>query len=120
MKILVCGDRDWTDKELIRKELSDWYKLFPDLEIIQGGCQGVDIMAKECCYELGIPCETFEADWVKYGKSAGPIRNRKMLDQKPDLVLAFHSHITKSKGTKDCIFEANRRGIEVRIIPGGN
>jgi hypothetical protein len=39
-----------------------------------------------------------------------------MLDMSPDLVLAFHNNIKESKGTKDCVSEAARRGILVEII----
>ena len=31
----------------------------------------------------------FKADWKKYGPAAGPIRNQRMLDWGPDLVVAF-------------------------------
>jgi hypothetical protein len=40
-----------------------------------------------------------------------------MLDLKPDLVIAFHEDLNVSKGTMDCILEANRRGIKVEIHP---
>jgi hypothetical protein len=49
-----------------------------------------------------MPVIAMPADWANHGKAAGPIRNRKMLDLKPDLVLAFHADLTNSKGTKDC------------------
>ena len=38
------------------------------------------------------------------------VRNKKMLDMNPDLVIAFHDDIENSKGTKDCIKEAEKRG----------
>lgn len=47
---------------------------------------------------------------------AGPLRNRQMLDEVPDLVLAFHAEMQSSKGTKDCVLEANRRGIKWRVV----
>lgn len=59
---------------------------------------------------MGFPVERYPADWERYGKRAGPIRNRKMLDQGPDLVVAFGG----DKGTADCVREARRRGIAVR------
>jgi hypothetical protein len=45
-----------------------------------------------------------------------------MLDTKPDLVIAFHEDIESSKGTKDCIKEARRRGIAVDVVskPGAH
>jgi len=38
-----------------------------------------------------------------------------MLDEKPDLVIAFHPNLAESKGTKDCVNEAKRRGIPVEV-----
>lgn len=70
-------------------------------------------VAKSLGFKNIIP---FPAEWEKYGKSAGPIRNRQMLDENPDLVIAFHDDIESSKGTKDCIKEAEKRGIEVQLI----
>jgi len=114
VRVLVCGDRHWNDKDAIRREL----KLIPDIElIIEGGAPGADTLAKEVADELNIPVLEFRAEWDKHGKAAGPIRNRKMLvEGRPDLVLAFHDDISKSKGTKDMINQARAFGVPVRII----
>ena len=124
MKVLVCGDRNWTDKEAVRSwldKLQDWgYDT-----VIEGEARGADTIAREIAEELGMQvlnrdCNTrgFPAQWTKYGKSAGPIRNREMLDRKPDLVLAFHADLSKSRGTADTVREAKRRGIETIIEDG--
>ena len=73
------------------------------------------MIAGEEAKKLGFTVREFPADW-SIGRSAGPIRNRKMLDEKPDFVLAFHPDIKKSKGTADTVREATRRGIKVLII----
>ena len=112
MKILVCGDRLWTDKELIRKVLKE----YPVDTIFEGEAPGADTLARIVAGELGITVDPYPALWRLYGNAAGPIRNRKMLDQKPDLVLAFHDNIKVSKGTADTIREARRRGIPWRIV----
>ena len=52
--------------------------------------------------------------WEIYGRSAGALRNRAMLDLKPDLVLAFR--VAMSSGTTDCIDEARMRGIPVEVV----
>ena len=65
----------------------------------------------------GAVIKRFPADWTKFGTKAGPIRNREMLDLQPDLVIAFHRNLKKSKGTIDTVMEANRRGIPVWLIP---
>ncbi len=50
------------------------------------------------------------ADWDKFGKGAGPIRNQQMIDEgKPDLVVAFPG----GTGTADMVKRAKKHGIEV-------
>ena len=115
MKVLICGSRYWTDYNLIHDTLKP---LPPDSLIITGGARGADSSAKEAAKKLNLECKVIRAKWEVYGRSAGPIRNREMLDMKPDIVIAFHSDLAESRGTKDCVREAQRRGITVRIIGG--
>lgn len=112
MKVLVCGDRNWHDRNRIARALA---KLPTGTEIIHGACRGADIIAGEEARKLGFIIREFPADW-SLGPAAGPIRNRKMLNECPDLVLAFHPDIKTSKGTADTVREATRRGIRVLII----
>jgi len=119
-KILICGDRNWTDESPIQKLLLVQLILSENkLAIITGGANGADKIAEKHSKMLNIPCQVFIADWNKYGRSAGPIRNRLMLDEKPEEVFAFHNDIKSSKGTKDCVVEACRRGIKVSIYANG-
>jgi hypothetical protein len=113
-RVLVCGDRYWTDKEMIKEKLS---KNKDNIDmIIEGGANGADRLASECAKELGIPVMEFPANWKKYGRAAGPIRNRQMLDEgKPEVVLAFHDDITKSKGTKNMVEQARKRNKTVYV-----
>jgi hypothetical protein len=101
MRVLVTGDRNWSNKDIIREVL----KKYPtDTILINGGARGADSIAAKIGKELGFKVETFKADWGAYGRAAGPIRNRKMLREgKPDVVEAFHDHILDSKGTKDMV-----------------
>lgn len=116
MKVLVCGDRNWKHKGVIRREM--YRTLTSDLHnfVIHGDATGADWMACQIANEMKIPCMVYEAHWKRHGRAAGPIRNREMLNEKPDLVLAFHNNIERSRGTKDCVTEARRRGIPVRVI----
>lgn len=58
----------------------------------------------------------FPAEWEKFGKAAGPIRNIEMLNENPDLVLAFHNDLSKSKGTAHTVKTAQKRGLKVKVI----
>ncbi len=126
MRILCCGDRNWTSYEIIRRELE---KLPEDVEIIQGCARGADKISLNIAKSIGLKIISsknnddiinnpgFPADWNKYGKAAGPIRNKQMLvEGKPDLVLAFHNNIENSKGTKNMVDIARKAGVKVIII----
>lgn len=113
MKVLVCGDRNWTDQAAIYKRLA---LLDMSTTIIHGAARGADRIAGDAAERLGLPVIAVPAEWELHGKSAGPIRNRKMLDMEPELVIAFHSDLSKSRGTADTVREARKRGIPVEII----
>ena len=118
MKILITGSRYWNTNE-------DWWKINNVLHdatvatdiLIAGGAPGVDTLAAQWA-RTALPnrrCLILRAQWDIHGKAAGPIRNREMLDLQPDIVIAFHDNLAQSKGTKDCVEEAVRRGIPVAV-----
>lgn len=126
-RILVCGGRDFEDKnklnQVLSKHLSDSVEfdllfsvpLFIKAVIIQGGAKGADRLAKEFADYYDIPNIEFKADWSKYGKAAGGIRNKQMLNEgKPDLVIAFPTE--NSKGTWDMVRRAKRAGIDTVVV----
>ena len=114
MRVLICGDRNWTDKETIQKYIPT---LPPSSVVIQGMCIGADKIARRYAILHDFEVLDFPADWNKYGRAAGPIRNKRMLTAgKPDLVVAFYNNILESKGTKDVIEQASKRGIPHKII----
>lgn len=117
MRILVCGDREWKDRRRMESVLFDIFCEHDTL--IFGCCRGADNMAYDILHaEYGneINYAPYPAEWNKYGKAAGHIRNKQMIDEgRPELVLAFHNNIDKSKGTLNMIKQANKAGIEVRI-----
>lgn len=129
-KILVCGGRDFNDWMLLAQTLNricyerEWnYDPFqneytnccPNVTIIHGGARGVDLLADKWAILHECVIEEYKADWDKYGKSAGPIRNQLMLDVgKPDLVIAFPTK--NSKGTWDMVSRAKKKGIETIIV----
>jgi len=112
MRVLICGDRNFTDKQRICKYVSG---LPIGTVIIHGNARGADTLAKECAEEMGYEVISFPALWDKYGRAAGPIRNQQMLDEgKPDLVVYFHDNLEKSKGTADMVRRAKKRGLIVK------
>ena len=114
MRVLVCGDRNWLNKALVKKKLEE----LENVEVvIEGDAKGADTFGRICAQELGIPVLRFPADWKGLGLKAGPIRKYQMLKEgKPDLVLAFYSNIEESKGTKHMIKIAEKAGVKVILV----
>lgn len=114
MRVLVCGDRNWSDKKKIRARLS---LCLVGTTIIHGAARGADSIAGEVARELGFEVCEFPAEWERFGRAAGPIRNRQMIEEGHlDYILAFHSDLSKSKGTKNMVEQAKKVGIPVEII----
>lgn len=115
MRVLVCGDRNYS-------RYSEVYRVLKAIAgdvtcVIEGEARGADTFGRLAAESMKIPVEKYPAKWSEYGKAAGPIRNQQMLDEgKPDLVLAFHSNINESKGTADMIERAKKAGIPVELI----
>lgn len=106
MKVLVCGGRNYNDPEAVYKALDD---IRPSM-IIEGGASGADCYAADWADANNVPLKTFPADWKTYGKSAGPIRNKRMLDKEmPDVVIAFPG----GRGTANMVKLAKEAGVRV-------
>jgi hypothetical protein len=116
MNVLVCGDRNWDNKEAIMRQLRKIRETYDWVVLIHGGARGADTLAAEAARELEfdaiIECP---AKWKSEGRPAGPKRNSRMLIFRPKRVLAFHENIAKSKGTKNMIELAKKNGIKVKL-----
>lgn len=121
MKIwLVCGGRDFKDEEMLNLALdrlaSERGK--PDL-LVEGDARGVDRMSGKWGIKNSIPVKPFPANWTKYGRAAGPIRNQEMLDYCITLcgdlvVIAFPG----GTGTANMKNIADKAGVEVLEVDG--
>ncbi len=123
MRILVCGGRTYKNYDKVAKTL---YALFPPTTsdiatwlppsgtvVIHGDANGADSLADQWAVVNWVKVERYPANWKKYGKIAGPIRNNQMLvEGKPDLVIAFPG----GRGTDNMCQLAERTGVEVRRI----
>jgi hypothetical protein len=112
MKVLVTGDREWTDRARLEGVLDG----YPVKVVVEGCARGADRMAEEWATSRGVTIDHHPADWARLHRAAGPIRNREMALTKPDLVIAFHYDLTRSKGTADMVARARRSGIPVVVV----
>ena len=108
-RILICGDRDYKDWMQVRDYLDT---ISRTAIIIHGGAKGADSIAGNLATYLNMKVIKYPADWDKYGKAAGVLRNQQMLDEGyPDLVVYFHKDLENSKGTKDMV----KRAVDNKI-----
>lgn len=109
MRILVCGGRDFNDRDLLYNSLLPYIN-DTNLTIIHGAASGADSMSHSWATAFKHNIESYPADWDKYGKRAGFIRNSQMLKEgKPDLVIAFPG----GKGTQMMIHLAEAAKVPV-------
>jgi len=111
LRVLVCGGRDFADANLLWQRLEYAQELHGKIAvIIHGGATGADSLAAEWANRERIKAICFNANWRKYGKRAGPLRNQRMIDEgKPDLVVALPG----GRGTADMVGRAKNAGIGV-------
>lgn len=109
MRVLVCGGRDYDNFFHLSDYLDSLHKDTPITCIINGGAKGADSLSAKWADTNQINYTTIPAKWGKYGKSAGYKRNVEMLDEKPDLVVAFKG----GKGTAMMVDIAAKAGVKV-------
>lgn len=96
------------------EEANPWWLPRPDLVLIHGYAPGVDTLADDWGVSHWVKTRRYPADLEKYGRSAGPIRNRQMVKEgRPHLVVAFHG----GQGTADMKNIAREHRIPILEIP---
>ena len=109
IKYGVVGSRNFDDYEYM-KSILHWFEASC---IISGGAKGADTLAKRYADENDIKCIEFKPNWDKYGKKAGFLRNRQIVDMS-DAVVAFWNGT--SPGTKHTIRLAEEVGKETFVF----
>jgi hypothetical protein len=133
MRLLVTGSRDWTRISAIRRMLYLFHEDYPDSILVSGHApKGADAIAEHVWSHIyGFDMiqeaigagriEIYPANWDKYGRKAGMIRNKQMVDTGPDFYVAFGNLCTLKKcfyrgphgshGTAQCVKLAREAGI---------
>ena len=120
VRVALVGGRDVEDfafvldrfEEVLLKEGLHKYQI----KIVSGGAKGVDSIARRIASLYGIPFREFPAEWDRYGKKAGPLRNSKIVENS-DIVIAIPS--PSSRGTWDTVRKAEKRGLKVYVFEYG-
>lgn len=112
-QVIIAGGRDFNDYALLERKCDRLFRNRRPTAIISGLARGADSLGARYARERGIDVMEFPADWGRFGKRAGIIRNQSML-QEADALVAFWDGI--SRGTGNMIGIARKAGIPVRII----
>ena len=110
MKVAIVGSRNFKNLSGIKSFIESLDK---DTVIISGGAVGVDRCAEKTAKELGMKTIIFNADWSKYGKRAGFLRNKDIVAAS-DYVVCFWDG--SSKGTAHDIELAKEMGKKLIVI----
>jgi len=114
MKLAVIGSRNFHDAALLQEILLPY---LPDTTlVISGGAKGVDTLAENWARENGIEVQIFPADWARYGRGAGRVRNHDII-QSCDQCIAFWDG--NSKGTKHSIDLCKKYRKHLRVVEVG-
>lgn len=110
MKVLICGSRGINDPATVAAAVEQ--SGINPTQIISGGARGVDRLANEYAASQGLEFTEYPADWDRYGKRAGFIRNYAMVGA-ADAVIAVWDGT--SSGTKHSIELARSSGKPVFV-----
>lgn len=120
--LVITGAQDWEDAETIK------YALYPfrgrHTLVLHGGTKGADTIAARVARELGCTIIEKIPDRVKYGREAGTKRNQEMLllaqgyaySKIPTVILAFHTSVETSQGTKAFLKQAKSYRLPVMVV----
>lgn len=109
-RLLVCGSRHWHEPALIRRIVD---RLPPETVIVHGDSGNADRWAAQFAEKRGLEVDPHPADWARYSKAAGPIRNAEMI-KVSELVVAFWDGL--SPDTRDTLRQARDAGLTIYIF----
>ena len=112
MKVIIAGGRDFNDYDTLKMYCDLILANQKDIEIVSGTANGADKLGERYAKEKGLPVKQFPADWDKWGKAAGHMRNGQMAVY-ADALIAFWDG--ESRGTGGMIKLAQAAKLKVRV-----
>lgn len=132
-RLIVAGSREWEDvvrlELVIRAQVDEWIRHEgldrADLTIVHGDCPtGADRMADQWARRAMVRVERFPADWDRFGRGAGPVRNKAMAKAGADAAIVFvldgpdAQGRPRSRGTHGLVGLLKEHGIPVDVVQG--
>ena len=111
MKLAIIGSRTFNDYELLCDHLEE--HLNTTTMVVSGAARGADSLGEKWAINNDIETLIFPADWDKYGKRAGYIRNEDII-KNCDFCIALWDGI--SKGTMHSVSLCKKYNKPYKII----
>ena len=113
-RVIIAGGRDFSDYELLSKTMKDYLaSIEDDICVVCGQARGADTLGEQYAKEHNHSVQYYPANWKRYGKAAGYIRNTEMA-KNADALVAFWDG--QSLGTKHMIATASQLGLSVHVV----
>ncbi len=111
MKVIIAGGRTVTDYKIAEQAIYE--SGFDITEVVSGGARGADRCGELFAQHGGLGLKVFPANWDKFGRGAGHIRNEEMAKYADALIAIWDG---ESKGTKNMIERATKLGLQVFVF----
>lgn len=115
-KVIIAGSRGFSNYKLLKEKCNEYLREKRkeyNIIIISGGARGADTLGEKYAQDEGFSLEVFPANWNKFGKSAGFIRNEQMAEIADALIVFWDG---KSHGTKHMIEIMENKKLLVRVV----
>lgn len=112
MVLAIIGSRDFNDYEQLSYFIRKNVKVDNITEIVSGGARGADALAEKFAMEYHIPTTIFKPNWQKFGRPAGMIRNKDIIE-KSEVVFAFWDGISKGTANSLKLAEKAKKSIYI-------
>ena len=110
MRVIIAGSRTIEDYDIVKAAIAE--SGFAITTVLCGKAKGVDTLGERFALENNIEISYHPADWDKYGKSAGYVRNESMGKRADALIDVWDG---ESMGTGHMINVAKRRGLITHV-----
>lgn len=113
MKIAVSGSRPIHDREAVFKILDSFFSGRKSFEIVVGDARGVDRLVREWASLREVKLHVCRAEWERYGRRAGFVRNEKMAKIADELLAVWDG---KSSRTAHMVITMHRQRKPVKVV----
>lgn len=104
MKVIIAGSRNIDDYKLVVDTIKN--SGYTITEVVSGCAVGVDRLGEQWARANNIPIKEMPADWIRFGNSAGPQRNRAMAEYADAAIIIWDG---QSRGSRNMIENMIRR-----------